>query len=639
MKKQIKLGLFISTLLASNLAADTNFASATITSTAFETTELDTTSSVELYTSEDIQKSNSSDIYEFLNEQTSIVSMPSSGNPFSQKLDLRGYGITDGYENIAIIVDGRKLNNIDLNPALLSSIPLNGIESIEILKGNGSVQYGDNAMAGVISITTKGQNKNSISGFYGSNNTKSGTVLLGYNSDDLIANGTIDHYATNGNRDITVAGKTDEKSNKNEKIDLKYFPTDSLDLTLNRSSTEQDIYYANGMTLSDFNTNPNGLGTATSWHTPTIYYSNSLINNDVLSMKVNYSIDMKNKIEFTTSKEKKTINNIEAWTSMFKYETKENDLRYKSNINDFQTIIFGVNKRDSYRNSSYGNDTTKDNFGTYISTKYKQKNITATIGFRSEKIDYTYDKHDNSISSNGSHDLNAYNIGMNYKVDDKSYFVNYSKSFHAPNVDRMFDMNGNFHGLLNPAISKTLNIGFNSIEKNNKLKITLFRSDLKNEIYYDGSNNTNIDKSYKYGLELFDKYKFNENYYSSLNYSYIIAKIEEEGSYDGNYLPGVSKHNVTLNLGVKYNRLSWILSHSHRSEAYNSEDFSNNASQKQKAYNSTNLSLNYKVTKDYELFAKVTNIFDYKNAMWVRDDHIFPVNFETTYYAGIKVKF
>ena len=37
--------------------------------------------------------------------------------------------------------------------------------------------------------------------------------------------------------------------------------------------------------------------------------------------------------------------------------------------------------------------------------------------------------------------------------------------------------------------------------------------------------------------------------------------------------------------------------------------------------------------------ARIQNIFDESNGLWIRDDAIYPVNFERTYYAGAKIKF
>ena len=137
-------------------------------------------------------------------------------------------------------------------------------------------------------------------------------------------------------------------------------------------------------------------------------------------------------------------------------------------------------------------------------------------------------------------------------------------------VDRFFTY-GSFNGFIKPAKVDNFNIGYTNIHKSNKLKLTLFKSNLKNEIYYYNTGdyltsfNTNIDKSHKYGIELYDKYLLDDNLYTSLNYSYIISKIDNEddgaGAYNGKDLPGVSKHNLTVNLGYTYKRLEALLSH------------------------------------------------------------------------------
>ena len=176
-------------------------------------------------------------------------------------------------------------------------------------------------------------------------------------------------------------------------------------------------------------------------------------------------------------------------------------------------------------------------------------------------------------------------------------------------------------------------------------KISLFRSELKNEIYlYQvlGYKNTNIDKSHKYGLEIYDKFLITDELFTSLNYSYIRAKIDNEnegnGAYNGKDLPGVSKHNLTLGLGYDFYKFSTFLSHSYKSSAYAINDFKNDFKQKQEAYHSTDFSVSFK-HKELEIFGKIQNLFDQKNALWVRDDEIYPVNFERTFFAGMKVSF
>ncbi len=125
--------------------------------------------------------------------------MPTFGNTFSQSLDMRGYGIENGNQNLVVVVNGRRLNNIDMSPQLLSSIPLESIEKIEILKGSGSVIYGDGANSGVINIVTDKKNANYIKGYLGNNTSKGGVVSLGYGNEYVIANAYIDYNSTDGN--------------------------------------------------------------------------------------------------------------------------------------------------------------------------------------------------------------------------------------------------------------------------------------------------------------------------------------------------------------------------------------------------------------------------------------------------------
>jgi iron complex outermembrane receptor protein len=94
---------------------------------------------------------------------------------------------------------------------------------------------------------------------------------------------------------------------------------------------------------------------------------------------------------------------------------------------------------------------------------------------------------------------------------------------------------------------------------------------------------------------------------------------------------------VTLSyLPNEYTRLAFT--QVYRSEAYAANDFENSFDQKQDAYMSSDISISY--TQDnYEAFAKINNLFNQSNGMWIRDDAIYPVNFTTTAIAGLKLKF
>ncbi|WP_072680632.1 TonB-dependent receptor [Arcobacter sp. LA11] len=637
------ISVVASLLIATNLYSTEQLSTVTVTSSLIETTEKDATYTTEIYTKQDIEKSKSKDVYDFLNSQTSVTINPSYGNTFTQLIDLRGYGIGSGFQNVVVSVNGRKLNNIDLAPQLLSSISLESIDKIEIIKGSGSVQFGDGANAGVINIITNGKNQNYIKTYLGNNGTKNGTVSLGYSNDNLILNAFLDYTSTNGTR-ATSDGSKDEKRNKNKNINLIYFPTDDLELRIGRTYSNMDIKYAGSLSLDEYKANPN----QSSGFTEQIFKSYVTDVGATYNISNNYSFDL------NFSDENKLSEYSSGFSSIYDYKSFNSKFNIKQ---DNYKVAIGV---DGFNGDRIGSSdtTTKENKALFVSGEYNLTNdITLSAGARKEKVEYTYSP-DSGTELEDKLNLNAYDIGINYKLNENSsIFANYNRAYQAPDIDRFFAstyvLSGGsyiktttFNGFIEPAKVNNFNLGYTNIQKNNKLKINLFASKLRNEIYYYKvgftNRNTNIDKSYKYGLELFDKYLINDNLYASLNYSYIIAKIDEEnesdGAYNGKDLPGVSKHNVTLNLGYNINNFKTVLSHTYRSSAYAANDFENDFSQKQEAYHSTDLSLSYDY-KNFEFFAKVQNLFDEDNALWIRDDAVYPTNFERTYYAGLKVKF
>jgi len=70
-------------------------------------------------------------------------------------LDLRGFG-SAAASNQIVVVDGLRINEGDLSGARLAGIPIDTVERIEVLRGSGTVLYGEGGTGGVIVITTRG---------------------------------------------------------------------------------------------------------------------------------------------------------------------------------------------------------------------------------------------------------------------------------------------------------------------------------------------------------------------------------------------------------------------------------------------------------------------------------------------------
>ena len=130
----------------------------------------------------------------------------------------------------------------------------------------------------------------------------------------------------------------------------------------------------------------------------------------------------------------------------------------------------------------------------------------------------------------------------------------------------------------------------------------------------------------------------------SLNYSYVMTKIREDSlnpSIVGNEIPGVPKHNVKIALSYEPTyRMKFLLVQIYKSKAYAMSDFDQNFG-KMQSYNTTNFIASYKY-KNYEIYAKVNNLFDKKNALFADDGTtlgVYPVNYERNFMLGFNAKF
>lgn len=106
-------------------------------------------------TRQDIENSPQSSLPEMLAQEAGIAQRDLYGNNgTASTVDLRGFGAAAG-QNALILVDGRRLNDIDLSAIDWAAVPLSAIERVEIVRGGASVLHGAGAVAGVINIITR----------------------------------------------------------------------------------------------------------------------------------------------------------------------------------------------------------------------------------------------------------------------------------------------------------------------------------------------------------------------------------------------------------------------------------------------------------------------------------------------------
>jgi len=610
-----------------------------VKATKIETTDTKATYASEIYTYEDIIKSGATTIYDFLGQNTSLTVQPSSGNPLNQKIDMRGFGLNQGYRSLVITVDGRRLNNIDLNPQNLSSVPLRNIERIEITKGSGSVIYGDSAMAGTIQIYTRNATNTNITGSTGNYGRVTTSINTGKSINKFEISAFADTYKQAGFSDMDPSGKRIEGDRFFYKAKIKYAPTKSSEFFIEKENAGSDIRYQNAMTLGVFNQNP-GANTNTT-DTPK-NYQEALTNSDRINL--GGTIKLGNYVETTLSYFNEYRESVIFSPQRYRTHYVDGNITITK---DRLKIITGIQRWTGKRlqDIGFGNGTAKkDNIGIFGQIFYDFDDTHISLGARNEWVGYTYN------GSPESYNLQAFDIGINKSFNKNiSVFSNFNYAFQAANIDSLFNSEGVFNGFLDPAGSSTLNIGLNHRTKNNKLKLTIFGSKLKDEIYYNpvDYNNKNIDKSTKYGVEIQNKHSLNKSLSAFINYAYTKAIVDEELDADlcytdnckGNDVPGVPAHSLTL--GLHYNptkNSKIILTQKYRSEAFALDDWRNIFTQKQQAYYTTDLYYQYHY-KNIEFSAKVDNLFERAHGIWLNNNNITPYNYTRNWSLGVNIAF
>jgi iron complex outermembrane receptor protein len=631
---RIAAGLLLGTL-SSILHAQESVEPVLVTATRSEFRDTEAPYASEVHGRRDIERSAAVSLYDYLDRHSSLNVTPGFGNPFVQKIDMRGYGIGDGHQNIVVTLNGRRLNNIDMVPQLLSAIPLASIERIEITKGSGSVLYGDGATAGAIHIITRDIDGAAVMASSGSHGIAASSVAAGINGDYAGLTVTAENYRQDGFRDPDTAGTRDAADSDNLLAMLRVYPSDTVELRLGKALSWIDTVYGKGLTQAQFEADPAQNGGKT--------YTGQTFRADNSSIGLSADLGSALRLSLDHHREDKRSEYSSGWRSDYDYRSTDLALHYSAGD---LFVGAGLQNFDGSRKGSY--DTTgKENTGHYAQGHYRLGATTVAAGVRRETVRYSYRPTAGSVLAD-AHTLDAWDVGVNHRLDEQlTLFASYNSAFQAPDIDRFFS-GGSFNAFIVPARSRTLNLGLNHVGAGNKLKLTAFHISLDNEIYYYStgnwltSYNTNIDKSHKYGLEVQDSYRFNERLNGSFNYAWTRAYIDSEdaggGAYDGKELPGVSEHSVVLGLGYALSPQSLLtLSHSWRSETWAAEDFANSFSQKQAAYHSTGLGYSHRLER-MELFVRIDNLFDHANGLWISDDNIYPVNFTRTWRVGIRAE-
>ena len=193
----------------------------------------------------------------------------------------------------------------------------------------------------------------------------------------------------------------------------------------------------------------------------------------------------------------------------------------------------------------YRNDATKNDMNIYLRTDYTITNkLNAFLDLQTRFVNYTFEGfNENGDIANQTVDLRFFNpkYGLFYSLsNNSSFYVSYSEGKREPNRNDYIESSPNSRP--KPEILFDTELGYKFNSKNIALGLNLYNMDYKNQLVNTGEINdvgasvhSNIDESYRRGVEIETNLKLSRKLNWSGNITFSENKIVAHSEYIDNW--------------------------------------------------------------------------------------------------------
>ena len=566
-----------------------------ITATRFPQEARTLPASVTVIGSEDIARSGARTLPELASREVGLTMKDFYGNNAAvTSLDLRGYGVT-GPQNTLVLVDGRRLSDIDLSGVQWAALPLSSVERIEILRGTGAVLYGDGAVAGVVNIVTRSPLRQGrrleVLARTASYETFEGQLHGSHAGERLGISATAHGYASEGYR----ANNRNEQQNNS--LNLRW-GLDAASLDLRAGTDRQDLRLPGGrfvqpsIGLDEYTADPRGASTPLDYSSRDGTRIGSTLTWHSRNSEFSLGVDYRDKDQrayfdqagFPTYRADKL--ELRSLTPRARVPFETGGLRHRLTIGtDWHAWRYRSRRTDRPENLSLPTnrvDIDRDSLGWYLHDSVQLTSATlVNAGWRSEQAKFSgADAVDPAAPGcffcsaapavRESQRADAWELGLRQALGRQwSAYARSGTSFRFVNVEEVYESDASFapqFQLLRPQRARTHELGLAWQHAGSALRAALFSSSVTDEIHLDpfttGVGNTNLPPSRRRGIELDGRWQAGARLQATAAYAYTDARFLEgtlAGSpfaigtnmpIEGRRVPLVPRHK--LNLGMAW---------------------------------------------------------------------------------------
>ena len=504
---------------------------------------------------EDIRSSAARSIPDLLKNSAGIMVTPLYGSMgIDATVDLRGFGDTSA-SNTLILIDGQRMNPIDMSAIDWSIIPLSSIERIEIMRGAGTVLYGDRATGGVINIVTDKSARNAASAAvgFGSFNTHSVDGEISVGGSEGYANLKAHYADTDGWR-------------KNSQADQK-----SLAGRLGWAFSRIDVF-------TDFAVYSESAGAPGSiaeriYRTDPKQARNPLDTQrkDGYRIRPGIAAQVTDNLRFEAEV---SVDHADQHFENFSFGSVSDRQRDMVSLTPRLRWAHGLGrmKSETILGADYYTGTVTNTYSSYANNRSEQDSTAAylqnttgltdrlalTLGARTQRMKQRVAQEAYpaffmaAMNGSGERSRSAWDAGLAYSGEGWRTYGKLGTTFRFANTDELFgydSLTGNtvFAGDLKPQHGTIGEVGGSFVRGPLSVQAAVYQIDLKDEIGYDGAKgaNVNFDPTRRRGLETEMLWRMTPTLKSRLAYTYSQAEFRE-GRYEGKAVPMVPNHKTSL---------------------------------------------------------------------------------------------
>jgi len=546
-----------------------------------------------------------------------------------------------------ILLDGKRLNDIDQSSINYTAIPIENIERIEIIRGAGGVLYGEGAVGGVINIVTKsalpGTKKVTVNQSYGSYDSKESNVSVVYSNNLISMNvfGNLiesDGYRVNNDlNQKNILGNF--RLNLNQTEWFAKFGLSEQELGLPGNRTVDPTKGLDELTNNRRGTNnPNDFANE---DVQFITVGAKQVIVDGVEMIVDMGYRKKEQKAFFKSTPSFSETNLETIFFTPRLTANLNLLNFNHNITvglDVYHYQYGSNIANSITNISqpiHILDVEQDSYAFYLNNVINLTNKTSLqIGGRIQHVQIDADDIFDSTAPGSSFNAQApdlkksdtehmFNLGIKKILTDSlSTFVNVGQSIRIANVDDINQLSFPSPAFtavreftnLSPQRSRHMDMGIDLNSSKINASATAYIIKLRNEIHFNSTSfaNENLAPTERKGIEVHFDVMPVERFTASLNYAYTKATFDG-GTFSDNNIPLVPENTASLNFNYEIiPSVNWNANWNYIGDKFFDNDQKNNFGQKIPSYSTINSKVNFE-KGPLDMSFSVNNILDEKS--------------------------